>query len=268
MGMGNFYNYLPVEKNIYGCELDIKAYKLAKFLYPEANLQCEDIRNYYSEVKFDIVVGNPPYSLTWQVGKDEYLSQLYYCIKAAELLKPAGLMALIMPNSFLADAFSDGGMIKTINSLFNFVCQFDIPADSFKNVGVYNFETKIMFFQKKSEHLQEQEYTTNNNTITGITEQQSTLIYNKYIQPLQEQKDKIKNKIFFENLHNGDSEEAKEFIAVNGFDPIYGARPLKRYIQRNLETKLAREIIAGNIHDHSKVNIIIENGELKIHSMQ
>ncbi|MDP4103875.1 MAG: ATP-dependent chaperone ClpB [Bacillota bacterium] len=64
------------------------------------------------------------------------------------------------------------------------------------------------------------------------------------------------------------SEEAKEFIAVNGFDPIYGARPLKRYIQRNLETKLAREIIAGNIHDHSKVNIIIENGELRIHSMQ
>jgi ATP-dependent Clp protease ATP-binding subunit ClpB len=64
------------------------------------------------------------------------------------------------------------------------------------------------------------------------------------------------------------SEEANEFIAVNGFDPIYGARPLKRYIQRNLETKLAREIIAGNIHDHSKVNITIENEELKIHSMQ
>jgi ATP-dependent Clp protease ATP-binding subunit ClpB len=58
------------------------------------------------------------------------------------------------------------------------------------------------------------------------------------------------------------SEEAKQFIAVNGFDPIYGARPLKRYIQRNLETKLAREIIAGKIHDHSKVNITIENGEM------
>jgi ATP-dependent Clp protease ATP-binding subunit ClpB len=64
------------------------------------------------------------------------------------------------------------------------------------------------------------------------------------------------------------SEEANEFIAVNGFDPIYGARPLKRYIQRNLETKLAREIIAGNIHDHSKVNITIGNGELKIHAIQ
>ena len=44
------------------------------------------------------------------------------------------------------------------------------------------------------------------------------------------------------------TEEAKEFIAVNGFDPIYGARPLKRFIQRNIETKLAREIIAGHVH--------------------
>ncbi|SEN14715.1 ATP-dependent Clp protease ATP-binding subunit ClpB [Mesobacillus persicus] len=56
------------------------------------------------------------------------------------------------------------------------------------------------------------------------------------------------------------SEDAKEFIAINGFDPVYGARPLKRYIQRNVETKLAKEIIAGRIHDKSVVEITI-NGE-------
>lgn len=60
------------------------------------------------------------------------------------------------------------------------------------------------------------------------------------------------------------NEEAKEFIAVNGFDPIYGARPLKRFIQRNIETKLAREIIAGKLHDHSKVEIGISNGEISL----
>jgi ATP-dependent Clp protease ATP-binding subunit ClpB len=58
------------------------------------------------------------------------------------------------------------------------------------------------------------------------------------------------------------SNTAKEFIAVNGFDPIYGARPLKRFIQRNLETKLAREIIAGKIHEHSTVHVTTENDEL------
>ncbi|MEH7416389.1 ATP-dependent chaperone ClpB [Neobacillus drentensis] len=60
------------------------------------------------------------------------------------------------------------------------------------------------------------------------------------------------------------SEDAKEFIAVNGFDPIYGARPLKRYIQRNIETKLAREIIAGRAHDQSTVEITVDNNEVSV----
>lgn len=62
------------------------------------------------------------------------------------------------------------------------------------------------------------------------------------------------------------TEQAKEFIALNGFDPIYGARPLKRFIQRNLETKLAREIIAGRIHEQSKVLVAIEDGEMVVTS--
>ncbi|MFL6560325.1 MAG: AAA family ATPase, partial [Bacillus sp. (in: firmicutes)] len=60
------------------------------------------------------------------------------------------------------------------------------------------------------------------------------------------------------------NEDAKEFIAVNGFDPIYGARPLKRFIQRNIETRLAREIIAGKLQDQSKVKIGINNGTITL----
>lgn len=60
------------------------------------------------------------------------------------------------------------------------------------------------------------------------------------------------------------TDEAKEFVAVNGFDSIYGARPLKRFIQRNIETKLAREIIAGRVHDMSRVEITIENGAVAL----
>ena len=60
------------------------------------------------------------------------------------------------------------------------------------------------------------------------------------------------------------TDSAKEFIAVSGFDPIYGARPLKRFIQRNIETKLARAIIAGNVHDHSVISVLTDNGELTI----
>ncbi|MED4227348.1 ATP-dependent chaperone ClpB [Neobacillus cucumis] len=60
------------------------------------------------------------------------------------------------------------------------------------------------------------------------------------------------------------SEDAKAFIAINGFDPIYGARPLKRYIQRNIETKLAREMIAGRVQDQSTVEITIDDGAIVV----
>lgn len=74
----------------------------------------------------------------------------------------------------------------------------------------------------------------------------------------------LQNRLKEQQIEVTISDEAKEYIAVNGFDPIYGARPLKRFIQRNLETKLAREIIAGKVHDHSTVKITTDNGELSL----
>ena len=42
-GKGSFFNFMPVEANCYGCELDAKAYKVAHYLYPSANLELTDI---------------------------------------------------------------------------------------------------------------------------------------------------------------------------------------------------------------------------------
>jgi ATP-dependent Clp protease ATP-binding subunit ClpB len=43
------------------------------------------------------------------------------------------------------------------------------------------------------------------------------------------------------------TEAAERHIAEVGFDPVYGARPLKRYIQRELETKIGRRLLAGQV---------------------
>lgn len=63
------------------------------------------------------------------------------------------------------------------------------------------------------------------------------------------------------------TEAAKQFIAEVGFDPMYGARPLKRYVQRQVETKLARALIAGTIQDHHTVIVDVENGALVVKAM-
>ena len=58
------------------------------------------------------------------------------------------------------------------------------------------------------------------------------------------------------------SDEAVNFIGEAGYDSVYGARPLKRYITHNVETKLARALIAGGIRDHSEVDVGLKDGEL------
>ena len=58
------------------------------------------------------------------------------------------------------------------------------------------------------------------------------------------------------------SDEAVGFIAESGYDPVYGARPLKRYITQNVETRLARAMIAGGVREKSTVNVDLKNGAL------
>jgi ATP-dependent Clp protease ATP-binding subunit ClpB len=55
---------------------------------------------------------------------------------------------------------------------------------------------------------------------------------------------------------------AKEHIAREGYDPVYGARPLKRFLQRALETPLSRQLISGEITDHTRVTLDFKKGEL------
>lgn len=62
------------------------------------------------------------------------------------------------------------------------------------------------------------------------------------------------------------SAEAKEHMAAEGYDPVYGARPLRRYIQRELETKIGRAIIAGNIQDGETLCVGLIRGELAVAS--
>ncbi len=49
--------------------------------------------------------------------------------------------------------------------------------------------------------------------------------------------------------------EAKQFVIDQGYDPVYGARPLRRYIQKNVETMAAKIILGGNIHEGSIIVI-------------
>ena len=58
------------------------------------------------------------------------------------------------------------------------------------------------------------------------------------------------------------TDEAKHYIIENGYDPVYGARPLKRYIQKYVETLAAKLILAGDLDSGDTIVIDVENGQL------
>ena len=60
------------------------------------------------------------------------------------------------------------------------------------------------------------------------------------------------------------TETAKDFIVNSGYDAVYGARPLKRYIQANVETLIAKKIIAGDVTENSILVVDVDNDSLTI----
>jgi len=58
------------------------------------------------------------------------------------------------------------------------------------------------------------------------------------------------------------TDEAETFLAETGFDPVYGARPLKRAIQHYIQDPLAMKILEGSVKEGDQVSVDIKDGEI------
>lgn len=153
-GMGNFFNHLPNMHNAYGFDIDGKAVAVAKYLYPDAHIEKCDIRQYYPEQRFDIIIGNPPFNLKF----DYKLSQEFYLDKAYDVLNPAGILMVIVPCSFMQSEFWEKRRVTGINEQFSFIGQSKLNPNAFASAGVHNFNTKVMVFLRQSLHIEMQVY--------------------------------------------------------------------------------------------------------------
>jgi SAM-dependent methyltransferase len=153
-GIGNFFNHLPNPFNAVGFDVEANSVKVAKHLYPDAAVEVRDIRRYEPEERFDIIIGNPPFNLDW----NGTLSQYCYFGKAYRALNPAGLLLVIVPQSFLESDFWDKTQVSGVNRNFSFIGQSKLPSNAFASVGVDKFDTKIMAFMRESGNIDMQPY--------------------------------------------------------------------------------------------------------------
>jgi len=64
------------------------------------------------------------------------------------------------------------------------------------------------------------------------------------------------------------SDAARRLVAAAGYDPVYGARPLKRYLQRELETRIGRAMLAGDVGDGAVIIVDVEGDRLRVSHRQ
>ena len=201
-GKGSFINAIPNESNMYANEIDIDAVTISKYVFPKAKISCNNIINYDPSIKFDFVLGNPPFNIKLDNG---IISQTYYFEKTAEYLKDGGLFAIITPATFLKD--------NRFDKLFSFIGQYLLPKKMF-NVAI---DTKVMFFQKNSEHIKPRIYSTKMSTKEFVSENVANVIL---------QTNKIEQKLKLANAERTINEYRLKFTPYNkiikktGFDFI------------------------------------------------
>ena len=82
------------------------------------------------------------------------------------------------------------------------------------------------------------------------------------------QLDDLRARLAEQDLTLEADDQAVAWVAKNGFDPVYGARPIKRTIQREIETPVARRIVAGDFPSGATVHITATAGKLKVTAAQ
>lgn len=136
-------------------------------------------------------------------------SQLYYCVKAAELLKPMGILALIVPQSFLADQFMDGNMIRVMEGRFRFLGQVILPDSAFSALGVNSMPTKLQFWQaRSSSSAEDRRYTTETDCTLSThfdMEREAQQIYERVLMLPKADLERNKSQILLELAHSRDT---------------------------------------------------------------
>ncbi|MEG0283619.1 MAG: AAA family ATPase [Erysipelotrichales bacterium] len=209
-----------------------------------------DMSEYMEKHSVSRLVGAPPGYVGYDEGgqlTNAILQKPYSIILLDEIEKAHkdvfNILLQILDDGHLSDSqgryvdFKNTIIIMTSNLGSEYLLEQDVDAQSkidellktYFRPEFLNRIDDIVLFNPLSENLVEQ-------------------IINKFL-------NEVNQRLADDNICIKLSQSALDKVAQDGYDPVFGARPLKRYIQKNIETLIAKEIIRGNIESNMNVTI-------------
>ncbi|OGX16558.1 MAG: hypothetical protein A2166_01375 [Omnitrophica WOR_2 bacterium RBG_13_41_10] len=254
-----------------GVGKSLLARALAEFMFGDEDALLQlDMSEYMEKFNVSRLIGAPPGYVGYEEGGQltERVRRRPYSVILLDEIEKAhpdvfNILLQVFEEGRLTDSF--GRKVDFRNTVI--IMTSNVGAELIRKTGSLGFKTQkeeVSYQEMKEKLLEEVKRTFKPEFLNRIDD---TIVF----RPLNKE-DLIKiidieigfvaERLKEHNISLEVNQEAKEFLVEKGFDPIFGARPLKRTIQRFLEDSLASEIIAKNFKDGSRVKVIRKNLEL------
>lgn len=219
-----------------------------------------DMSEYMEKHSVSRLIGAPPGYIGYEEGGQltEAVRRKPYSIVLLDEIEKAhpdvfNILLQILEDGRMTD--NQGVVVDFTNTLIimtsNLASQYAFEEDVSRKETLYMNEVRRLFKPEFVNRVDEIII------FNALTQEALALIVDKFIAEL-------KQRLLLEHYHLDVSSRAKRAILDEGSDPQYGARPMKRYIQQNLESKLAYFILEENPPQESSLSVDYEQGEYRV----
>jgi ATP-dependent Clp protease ATP-binding subunit ClpC len=244
---------------------------LAEFMFgDEDSLLQLDMSEYMEKFNVSRLIGAPPGYVGYEEGGQltERVRRRPYAVILLDEIEKAhpdvfNLLLQVFEEGRLTDSF--GRKVDFRNTII--IMTSNVGADLIRKTGSLGFKTQkdeVTYQDMKDKLLEEVKRTFKPEFLNRIDD---IIVFRQLLkEDLQRIIDieinHVADRLREQNIALEVTQEAKDFFVEKGFDPVFGARPLKRTIQRFLEDPLASEIISKRFKDGSKIKVLRKNDEM------
>lgn len=244
---------------------------LADFMFGDEDALLQlDMSEYMEKFNVSRLIGAPPGYVGYEEGGQltERVRRRPYAVILLDEIEKAhpdvfNLLLQVFEEGRLTDSF--GRKVDFKNTVI--IMTSNVGAELIRKTGSLGFKTQkeeVSYQEMKDKLLEEVKRTFKPEFLNRIDD---IIVFRQLVKEDLERIIDIEigfvaNRLKEQNIKLEVSKEAKDFLIEKGFDPVFGARPLKRTIQRFLEDPLAQEIISKKFKEGSSVKVSCKNQEL------
>ncbi|MGH7595396.1 MAG: ATP-dependent Clp protease ATP-binding subunit [bacterium] len=248
------------------------AKELAKYLFEKEDALIRlDMSEYMEKFSVSRLTGAPPGYVGYEEGGQltEKVRRHPYAVVLFDEIEKAhpdvfNILLQILDDGSLTDGL--GRRVDFKNTIL--IMTSNAGAREIKKAGGYGFstqESEIDYSRMQSKIMEEIKRLFNPEFLNRVDE---LVVFRNLTKEHMEQiidivVNEMLNKVSDRQIAIELTKEAKEFIAEKGFDPVYGARPLKRVIQKYIEDPIAEEMLKGKFSDGSQIRVLVHDKALE-----